>query len=83
MERSLAESRDFGLTFVRLIAGMAVDPHGYFELKYAASIAISWSWAYDVMDLIQAANEGLALAVPKFDPERASLATYSTDSING
>jgi hypothetical protein len=38
MEKSLAEIRDFGLTFSRLIAGMAVDPHGYFEKKYAARI---------------------------------------------
>ena len=38
MEKSLAEIRDFGLTFARLIAGMAVDPHGYFEKKYAARI---------------------------------------------
>ena len=38
MEKSLAEIRDFGLTFARLIAGLAVDPHGYFEKKYAARI---------------------------------------------
>ena len=38
MEKSFAEIRDFGLTFARLIAGMAVDPHGYFEKKYAARI---------------------------------------------
>ena len=38
MEKSLAEIRDFGLTFARLIAGMAVDPHGYFEKQYAACI---------------------------------------------
>ena len=30
--------RDFGLTFARLIAGLAVDPHGYFEKKYTARI---------------------------------------------
>ena len=30
--------RDFGLLFARLIAGMAVDPHGYFEKKYTARI---------------------------------------------
>ena len=36
-ERSI-ELRDFGLTFARLIAGMAVDPHGYFEKKYVARI---------------------------------------------
>jgi len=30
--------REFGLTFARLIAGMAVDPHGYFEKKYVARI---------------------------------------------
>ena len=30
--------RDFGLMFARLIAAMAVDPHGYFEKKYVARI---------------------------------------------
>jgi hypothetical protein len=38
MEKSLAETRDFGLTFARLIASLAVDPHGYFEKEYAARI---------------------------------------------
>ena len=39
MEKSLAEIRDFGVTFAQLIAGLAVDPHGYFEKKYTARIA--------------------------------------------
>ncbi len=30
--------RDFGLIFARLVAGLAVDPHGYFEKKYTARI---------------------------------------------
>lgn len=30
--------RDFGLLFAQMIAGMAVDPHGYFEKKYTARI---------------------------------------------
>jgi hypothetical protein len=38
MEQSLAEIREFGLTFARLIAGLAVDPHGYFEKQYVARI---------------------------------------------
>ena len=38
MEQSLTEVRQFGLTFARLIAGLAVDPHGYFEKQYAARI---------------------------------------------
>ena len=38
MEQSLTEIRQFGLTFARLIAGLAVDPHGYFEKQYAARI---------------------------------------------
>lgn len=38
MEQSLEEIRQFGLTFARLIAGLAVDPHGYFEKQYAARI---------------------------------------------
>ena len=38
MEQSLTETRGFGLTFVRLVAGLAVDPHGYFEKQYVARI---------------------------------------------
>ena len=30
--------RDFGLQFARMVASLAVDPHGYFEKKYAARI---------------------------------------------
>jgi hypothetical protein len=30
--------RDFGLAFARMIANLAVDPHGYFEKKYTARI---------------------------------------------
>ena len=30
--------RELGLIFARLIAGLAVDPHGYFEKKYTARI---------------------------------------------
>lgn len=38
MEQKLIEIREFGLTFARLIANLAVDPHGYFEKQYAARI---------------------------------------------
>ena len=38
MEQSISEVREFGLTFARLIANLAVDPHGYFEKQYAARI---------------------------------------------
>jgi hypothetical protein len=38
MEQSLTETREFGLTFTRLVAGLAVDPHGSFEKQYAARI---------------------------------------------
>ncbi len=42
IEALLAEQqvslRDFGLIFARLVAGLAVDPHGYFEKKYTARI---------------------------------------------
>ena len=38
MEHSLEEIREFGLTFARLIAGLALDPHGSFEKQYAARI---------------------------------------------
>ncbi len=34
MDKSLATTRDFGVTFARLIAELGVDPHGYFEKKY-------------------------------------------------
>ena len=30
--------RELGMTFARMIAGLAVDPHGYFEKKYIARI---------------------------------------------
>jgi hypothetical protein len=32
------ELQAFAVTFVQLIAGLAVDPHGYFEMKYTARI---------------------------------------------
>jgi len=35
---STAELREFGLAFAQMIAGLAVDPHGYFEKKYTARI---------------------------------------------
>ena len=43
MEQSLTETREFGLVFARLVAGLAVDPHGYFEKQYAARIESSQS----------------------------------------
>lgn len=35
---SLSELREFGLLFARMIAAMAMDPHGYFEKEYTARI---------------------------------------------
>jgi hypothetical protein len=35
--------KNFAITFARLIAGLAVDPHGYFEMKYVARITHSES----------------------------------------
>ena len=35
---SLSELREFGVAFARMVAALAVDPHGYFEKKYAARI---------------------------------------------
>ena len=32
------ELQKFAVTFAQLIAGLAVDPHGYFEKKYTARI---------------------------------------------
>jgi hypothetical protein len=37
------ELRDFAITFAQLIAGLEMDPHGYFEKKYAARIERSES----------------------------------------
>ena len=38
LQENPASLREFGLTFARLVAAMAVDPHGYFEKKYVARI---------------------------------------------
>ncbi len=38
-----AALREFAINFARLIAGLAMDPHGYFEKKYAARIERSES----------------------------------------
>ena len=40
---STDELREFGLAFAHMIAGLAVDPHGYFEKKYCARIERSES----------------------------------------
>ncbi len=37
------ELQDFAITFAQLIAGLEMDPHGYFEKKYAARIERSES----------------------------------------
>jgi hypothetical protein len=37
------ELQDFAVTFAQLIAGLEMDPHGYFEKKYAARIERSES----------------------------------------
>ena len=37
------ELQEFAITFARMIASLAVDPHGYFEKKYAARIERSES----------------------------------------
>jgi len=38
-----AKLQELALTFARLIASLAMDPHGYFEKKYAARIERSES----------------------------------------
>lgn len=43
LQSSSVSLREFGLTFARLIAGVGVDPHGYFEKKYVARIEQSAS----------------------------------------
>lgn len=35
--------QEFAVTFAQLVAGLAVDPHGYFEKKYTARIMGSQS----------------------------------------
>jgi hypothetical protein len=39
----VTELQDFAVTFAQLIAGLEMDPHGYFEKKYAARIERSES----------------------------------------
>jgi hypothetical protein len=39
----LAALQKFAITFAQLIAGLEMDPHGYFEKKYAARIERSES----------------------------------------
>lgn len=43
LNRGKNELQDFAVTFSRMIANLAVDPHGYFEKKYAARIERSES----------------------------------------
>ena len=38
MNNSQPELREIGLILARLVARLAVDPHGYFEKKYTARI---------------------------------------------
>jgi hypothetical protein len=38
LANSQATLREFGMIFARMIAGLAVDPHGDFEKKYCARI---------------------------------------------
>ena len=38
MDNNATDIREFGVTLARLIADLAVDPHGYFEKKYTARI---------------------------------------------
>ena len=35
---TFAELREVGVAFARMVAALAVDPHGYFERKYTARI---------------------------------------------
>ena len=43
MNNNNPDEREIGLTLARLIAGLAVDPHGYFEKKYTARIQNAYS----------------------------------------
>jgi hypothetical protein len=38
LHKGKIELQEFAITFARMIASLAVDPHGYFEKKYAARI---------------------------------------------
>ena len=40
---TFAELQEFGVAFAHMVAGLAVDPHGYFEKKYTARIEMSES----------------------------------------
>jgi hypothetical protein len=43
LDEGATELQDFAITFAQLIAGLEMDPHGYFEKKYAARIERSES----------------------------------------
>ena len=43
LQQGTTEFRDFAITFAQLIAGLAMDPHGYFEKKYTARLERSES----------------------------------------
>ena len=38
LNQGTAKLQAFAVTFAQLIAGLAVDPHGYFEKKYTARL---------------------------------------------
>jgi hypothetical protein len=43
LQEGITDLKELAVTFSQLIAGIAVDPHGYFEKKYTAHIEQSES----------------------------------------
>jgi hypothetical protein len=41
LQKGKAELQEYAVTFAQLVAGLAMDPHGYFEKKYTARIESS------------------------------------------
>ena len=69
--KALADMREFGVAFARMIANLAVDPHGYFEKKYTARIELAETDSEIRGVLIQLVQWATSASVS--DEERASL----------
>jgi hypothetical protein len=66
-----ADLRDLAITFAQLIAGLAMDPHGYFEKKYSALIERSKSEQEISGVLVQLVQWAVSSEVT--DSQRATL----------
>jgi hypothetical protein len=71
LQAGATELSELAITFSQLIAGLAVDPHGYFEKKYAARIEQSQSEQEVRGVLVQLLQWAVSSAVT--DSERETL----------